>query len=299
MATLDELLVSTSRTFALAIPLLPDPTRSEVTVAYLLFRIADTFEDATDWPRAERLAALEELGALIEAGDVARARESGAAWLARRPIDHDGYLDLVRQTPAVIAALGAFAPSMRAILARHTLRTARGMARIVAESDERGGVALGTIEELRHYCYLVAGIVGEMLTEVFLHDAPQLAAEAPALHATKVTFGEALQLVNILKDEGDDARGGRRYLPPGRRAEAMALARADVDESEAYVVALMRANAPRGMIAFTALLLLLARRSLDHIAARGPGAKMTRDEVKGIFHHVETAPVGEILRYPL
>jgi farnesyl-diphosphate farnesyltransferase len=268
-----------------------------VTVAYLLFRIADTFEDATGWSRAERLAALQELGALIETGDVSRARERGAAWLARRPIDHDGYLDLLGQTPAVIAALAVFDPAVRAILSRHALRTAQGMARIVAQGDDRGEVALGTLEELRHYCYLVAGIVGEMLTEVFLHDAPQLAAEAPALHATKVTFGEALQLVNILKDEGDDARGGRRYLPEGRRAEAMALARADVDEAEGYVAALTRAGAPRGMIAFTALLLLLARTSLDRIAAGGPGAKMSRDEVKRVFRHVETSPVGDILDY--
>ncbi|HZD06425.1 MAG TPA: squalene/phytoene synthase family protein, partial [Longimicrobiales bacterium] len=45
MADLGRLLDRTSRTFALNIPLLPQPTRREVTVAYLLFRIADTFED--------------------------------------------------------------------------------------------------------------------------------------------------------------------------------------------------------------------------------------------------------------
>ena len=42
-ADIDRLLVRTSRTFALAIPLLPEPLRREVGVAYLLFRIADTF----------------------------------------------------------------------------------------------------------------------------------------------------------------------------------------------------------------------------------------------------------------
>ena len=42
--TLDQLLVETSRTFALAIPLLPEPTRRTVSVAYLLFRAADTLE---------------------------------------------------------------------------------------------------------------------------------------------------------------------------------------------------------------------------------------------------------------
>ena len=36
--SLQNLLVKTSRTFALAIPQLPQPTLREVTVAYLLFR---------------------------------------------------------------------------------------------------------------------------------------------------------------------------------------------------------------------------------------------------------------------
>jgi farnesyl-diphosphate farnesyltransferase len=44
---LHDLLTKTSRTFALSIPELPEPTMREVTIAYLLFRIADTFEDAT------------------------------------------------------------------------------------------------------------------------------------------------------------------------------------------------------------------------------------------------------------
>ena len=44
---LQALLGETSRTFALAIPRLPEPRMTEVTVAYLLFRIADTFKDAT------------------------------------------------------------------------------------------------------------------------------------------------------------------------------------------------------------------------------------------------------------
>ena len=45
MDLLDQLLERTSRTFALSIPLLPEPARREVTLAYLLLRIADTLED--------------------------------------------------------------------------------------------------------------------------------------------------------------------------------------------------------------------------------------------------------------
>ena len=56
---LDHLLQTSSRTFALTIPLLNEPTRREVTVAYLLFRVADSLEDSTRWPRPRKLEELE------------------------------------------------------------------------------------------------------------------------------------------------------------------------------------------------------------------------------------------------
>ena len=65
MADLEQLLIATSRTFALAIPLLPEPTRLEVTLSYLLFRVADTFEDAASWPRALRIEALAQFDRLL------------------------------------------------------------------------------------------------------------------------------------------------------------------------------------------------------------------------------------------
>ena len=74
MANLEQMLEETSRTFALCIPLLPTPTRREVTVAYLLFRIADTFEDAASWSRARKLEALQEFAQLLNAPDSSAAR---------------------------------------------------------------------------------------------------------------------------------------------------------------------------------------------------------------------------------
>ena len=57
MTDVNDLLQKTSRTFALTIPYLPPPTREEVGLAYLLFRIIDTFEDATRWSPEQRIAA--------------------------------------------------------------------------------------------------------------------------------------------------------------------------------------------------------------------------------------------------
>jgi farnesyl-diphosphate farnesyltransferase len=282
MARLDDLLEKTSRTFALSIPMLPEPTRRHVGIAYLLFRVADTFEDAARWPRAKRLAALDDLAGLLEArgGELPAARR----WLADAPIAHAGYLELLRETPAVMEAYWALPTSARAALRRDLLRTVSGMAGFVRRGDACGNLRLSSLRELRDYCYVVAGIVGEMLTELFLLDAEVLTPFASRLRRRSRFFGEALQLVNILKDADSDATEGRVYLPRGvDRARVFAMARRDLDTAAAYVATLQLAGAPDGFVAFTGSPAILARASLDRIAAAGAGAKISREEVGALM----------------
>ena len=281
MADLDGLLERTSRTFALAIPLLPEPTRREVTIAYLLFRVADTLEDAARWDRERRRGALREFVGLLEHPDAREASRSlSASWLSDPPLDHAGYLELLRELPAVWAELDALAPKSREIIVRHTARTSEGMAAFVARADDLGALALSNLGELRNYCYAVAGIVGELLTELFIAGHAELAAAAPLLQERASAFGEALQLVNILKDSDADAAEGRAYLPAGEsRSSVLALARHDLREAAEYVLALQAHGAPRGVVAFTALAARLASATLDCLEASGPGAKLTRAEV--------------------
>lgn len=288
MADLDDLLAKTSRTFALAIPLLPEPTRKAVSLAYLLFRIADTFEDATEWPRARRLHALETFASLLETNRAGLTAET-KRWLDEPPTKHDGYLELLREVPAVVAELDGLAPGVRAILVKHTQRTSRGMAEVVSKADDRGHFKLTTLEDLTDYCYVVAGIVGELLTEVFVHDAPSLRAVAHELESRQIAFGEGLQLVNILKDASDDAVDGRAYLPRAvPREQVFALAREDLDRAAEYVDALQRGGAPRGFLAFTALPVMLARAALRAIEQQGPGAKVPRTQVAALYQTLET-----------
>ncbi len=288
---LDDLLTKTSRTFALAIPLLPEPTRKAVGVAYLLFRVADTFEDATTWPREERIDALESLVELLELEPQERVLEAArrsAQWLTRPPVDHAGYLELLKKLSPVIAELDTLSPAVSAAVVRHTIRTTEGMASVVARADERGNLRLGSVRELKDYCYIVAGIVGELLTEVFLHDAPALQQEHAELRRLMRSFGEGLQLVNILKDVGDDAKDGRVYLPDAvPRAELFALARADLEDANRYVQALQRGGAPRGFLAFTGLSLVLAFAALDRLEANGSGAKVSRQDVMSLYQSLE------------
>jgi farnesyl-diphosphate farnesyltransferase len=279
MDAFDDLLLETSRTFALTIPLLPEPTRRATCLAYLLFRISDTFEDASTWTREARIEALRAwCDVLREPTSWQReARDLTGAWQAKRPSTHEGYMRLVAAIPDVLDAVDRLAPGQRAIVVDHAIRSAEGMADVLGRAEPDGWVRLASLEDLRAYCYIVAGIVGELLSSLFLHDAPQLASEAAALREHERAFGEALQLVNILKDERDDANEGRRFLPEGvLRSEVVALARDDLAQARAYTAALVRGGAPAGFVAFTSMPAELATKTLDRVEEDGPGAKVSR-----------------------
>ncbi len=63
---------------------------------------------------------------------------------------------------------------------------------------------------LKQYCHLVAGVVGEVAALIF-GQTDQSVDSKTTVYAH--TLGQALQLTNILRDVGEDARKGRIYLP--------------------------------------------------------------------------------------
>ena len=78
---LRPLLHKTSRTFALSIPLLPEPLQTEVAVAYLLFRIIDTFEDAVRWAPGRRAKALGLFAQQMKGDDPSGLQELTSQWM--------------------------------------------------------------------------------------------------------------------------------------------------------------------------------------------------------------------------
>ncbi len=277
---LQELLDGTSRTFALAIPQLPEPRATEVTVAYLLFRIADTFEDATAWDFRKRNAALAELAHLLDAPDARRAASCARRWCDGAPVEHDGYLALLEQTPFVLAQLGKLQADAARIVAHHTIRTCRGMSGFLERARDATVLRLGSLEDLRAYCYAVAGIVGEMLTELFLLEGDAVRSIAARLRKRAAAFGEALQLVNVLRDSTADRKEGRSLVPDSvPRTRLLALARSDLRLAAEYTLSLQEAGARTGIVAFTALPILLAAATLDAVERDGPGSKISRARV--------------------
>ncbi|HSQ71748.1 MAG TPA: presqualene diphosphate synthase HpnD [Rubrivivax sp.] len=122
---------------------------------------------------------------------------------------------------------------------------------------------------LQHYCHLVAGIVGEVAANIFGRSE---AATVQYAHR----LGLAMQLTNIIRDVGDDARRGRIYLPVSElqrfdvKAHELLRRESPWGYSERFT-ALMRFQAQRAHAAFEAALALLP--AADRAAQR-PGLMM-------------------------
>ncbi len=289
MKTLEDLLEKTSRTFALSIPVLPEPTRRQVMIAYLLFRVADTFEDAAHWSAERRVEALQEFQKLLSDFTPEDAARLAEKWTAAGASPNPGYRELIAGVPFVLDAFFTLDPEAVASVRQHVITSAEGMAEFVARSRD-GVLVLDDLEDLRAYCHCVAGIVGQMLTELFLFKRESLALIAPYLRERAAAFGEALQLVNILKDVALDENEGRSFLPRNvPRSEVFALARADLAVAGEYTLALQRAGAPRGLVEFCALPAELAWATLRKVEERGPGSKISHLELFAIRKRLERA----------
>ncbi len=212
---LHTMLVKASRTFALNIPKLPSPLEEAVTLGYLLFRNADTIEDAYLWPKEERVVELERFVELVNRpDDLALARDFAARYQDETRIQDPNHVELLRETPFIMEQLIRLPTEYLQVIVEHVTRTARGMQAWVQSLDQNNGLALYRLKQLDDYCYTVAGIVGEMLTTLFALYSP-LIEEARLLYLRTLEVGYAagLQLTNIIKDSFRDNQEGRNYIP--------------------------------------------------------------------------------------
>lgn len=204
----DHALLTVSRTFALTIPQLPPPLREVIGNGYLLCRIVDTIEDEPALSRAQRAPLLGEFAEAVA------GRASGARFAAKlAPLlsdaTDDDQRDLVAHAQLVLQVTHGFRPAQRAAIERCIRVMTEGMA-------EFGGGApdgLATLRDLERYTYCVAGVVGEMITDLMCEYSPETAARRDRLYPLSRRFGCGLQLVNILKDVWEDNRRGVCWLP--------------------------------------------------------------------------------------
>ena len=205
----DHILPHVSRTFALTIPQLPSGLRTAVTSAYLLCRIADTIEDEPGLPPEQTLAFLERFTAVVNGSEAPQP-------LAQEVVEHlsertlPAERELVREMERVIRVTVGLSQAEQQAIQRCIRLMCYGMHQFQRTASLRG---LATLADMDSYCYYVAGVVGEMLTELFCAHSPAIERERAGLRERAVSFAQGLQMTNILKDVWEDRSRGACWLP--------------------------------------------------------------------------------------
>ena len=163
-----------ARNFYYSFILLPAPQRKAMCAIYAFMRYCDDLSD--DEGLADRAAA------------IARWRQDLDAALAGSPGSHPIW------------------PAFRDSVQRYKIPHRYFHEMIEGVSSDLEPRCIATFDELYHYCYRVAAVVGLTVIHIFGFDSP----EAPKL-AEKC--GVAFQLTNILRDIREDIELGRVYLP--------------------------------------------------------------------------------------
>jgi farnesyl-diphosphate farnesyltransferase len=204
-----KILPGVSRTFALTIPVLPERLAEVVTNAYLLCRLADTIEDDVGLNDAQKEAFHARFTAVVEGTEPPEPfAEALYPLLSSRALDDER--ELVRNAAKVIRTTHGFGAEERAALTRCVSIMCSGMHEFQRNKSLAG---LADLEEMSAYCYFVAGVVGEMCTELFCIHCPELKKQRPHIMRLAVSFGQGLQMTNILKDIWDDREAGACWLP--------------------------------------------------------------------------------------
>ncbi len=211
----ERMLPLVSRTFSLNIRQLTGTLYRSVLVGYLLFRMADTVEDAPGLSEAEKIKGLIGFSRFFENGGLS------SNWYtplvrpflnAVCPETPEG--DLLRHGDRVFICYAALPQSYREIMGEALRESMLGMVCYQERKRENpGGIfQLKDWNDLTQYCYYVAGVVGKMLTRLFCLES-ELMPYQITLSRNEIHFGLALQLTNIAKDYPADIKRGWCYLP--------------------------------------------------------------------------------------
>jgi farnesyl-diphosphate farnesyltransferase len=267
------ILGSVSRTFALTIPLLPSEMEKVVGNTYLLCRIVDTIEDAADLsPETKQTLSKLFLDAVL--GKLPVESFVDPCLQELKGYDNQDELDLITHTPTVLRILHTCSSADQVAVSRCVYIMSEGMSHFHGRQTESG---LRDLQEFEKYCYVVAGVVGELLTSIFSNHSAKFAINIQGHEALSVAFGQALQMTNILKDSPEDNARGVSWKPGNiTQAELLKIAYQKLQDSMSYILLIPKEEA--GVRRFCFLAFGLAVMTLSKIAARNQFDH--KDEVK-------------------
>ena len=215
----EDALQLVSRTFALNIQVLRGKLHRSILLAYLYLRIADTVEDDPDMKASEKDRVLALFADVFRTGELetAKIRNFVAALPESWRGSEDPNKDLCVKSEVVVPLLKTLPESYQKPVCDVVIEMCGGMAKFALRQEaalSSGWFTLEKVADLDEYCYYVAGIVGKLLTKLFSADTCFIGKDREAeLSKLDVSFGLALQVVNIVKDCVEDSGRKVCFIP--------------------------------------------------------------------------------------
>jgi phytoene synthase len=178
-----QLTRAAAKNFYYGLRLLPEPKRSAMFALYAYMRLVDDIADDDQDGRS-----IEQREQDLESW---RLRTHAAA--VRREVAGDAQHDIW--------------PAFAELVQRYQMPLSLFDGVIAGQQADLRAVEPANFEQLREYCYLVAGVVGLASIRIWGYEGGEETEQLA------IARGVAFQLTNILRDVREDARRGRIYFP--------------------------------------------------------------------------------------
>jgi len=243
-----------SRSFAFCIARLEGDFRGWVGLSYLLCRILDTVEDALWLNKEQRDAAFSQFEKFLE---TAPNESAVFTWADSFPEVPAGERTLLLDSVRIFSDLHSLPINVREKIRKPVMNMYRGMRYFGHDLQPGQSIRLRSLAEVNQYCFFVAGLVGDLLTELVSERWPNMNVTArTSIDAHH--FGLFLQKVNLLKDQAADEKEGRFLVHS--RTELLASLKQDAEGALRYLQSLPIAE--KGFRLFCAWSLFLGLASL-------------------------------------
>lgn len=325
---LETFMNKVSRSFAVVVSCLEEPLNHVMATAYLLCRVVDNIEDCQR-PVAWKLLRFNEFSQLLRApalaADILTVWES-ESWPGLTP-DERQLMSL--EDGLTLWRIYALVPEEDRSVIRHWVQAmAQGMAQVEEPGQPPRSVihngirVLADEHDYNRYCYVVAGTVGHMATELVINHYRLPSKTAIYLQVLCEACGRSLQKTNIIKDFAEDLKRRVCYLPetwlreadyaplqlagaaPTWKQKVLSDVLAELEEANDYILSLPYRAAGYRLASLMCLLpayqtILLAARQQERMFTTDHNIKISRPTLAGCMQAAQAmvADNSAIYRY--
>ena len=206
-----DTLEKVSRSFAMVIQQLPENIRDSICIFYLILRGLDSIED--DMQNFQKLS--EKVNLLDNFHKILDKTSYSLKGIG----DKKQYQELLENFTKVLNVYHSLKSDDKIVIQNITKEMAYGMKQFVikqykeTENEENVNTRVKSLSDYNEYCYYVAGIIGNGLSEIFSKSGLEDKDFYIKNDESAINMGLFLQKTNITRDYLEDINEGRIFWP--------------------------------------------------------------------------------------